>query len=85
MIPLELEAKILRLYRAEKWKVGTISRELGVHHDVVRRVLRQGGIRDGATSAESAQLWSPNDANPCRRSSFRIRQATAAPCEDRLS
>jgi transposase len=33
------EAEIRRLYHAEHWKVGTIASHLGVHHDVVRRVL----------------------------------------------
>jgi len=40
----ELEAKILRHYHAEKWKVGTIARQLHVHHSVVTRVLRTTGI-----------------------------------------
>jgi transposase len=43
MIPPETEAEILRLYHAEKWQVGTIARQLGVHHSVVRRVLAQDG------------------------------------------
>jgi len=29
-IPPELEAKILRYYHAEKWRVGTIAAQLGV-------------------------------------------------------
>jgi transposase len=41
MIPKELEAKILRLYHTEKWKVGTIARQLGIHHNTVERVLSQ--------------------------------------------
>lgn len=44
MIPRELEAEILRLHHAEKWKVGTIATQLGVHHDVVRRVAQQDGL-----------------------------------------
>ena len=40
----ELEAKILRYYHVEKWRVGTIARQLNVHHSVVRRVLSQAGI-----------------------------------------
>jgi len=40
VIPRELEVRILRLYIAEKWPVGTIAAQLGVHHDVVERVLR---------------------------------------------
>jgi hypothetical protein len=43
-ISVELEAKILRLHHVEKWWIGTISRQLGVHRDSVRRVLAQAGI-----------------------------------------
>lgn len=43
MISRESEATILRLAEVEKWKVGTISTELGIHHDAVERVLEQGG------------------------------------------
>lgn len=35
----EIEAEIARLYHAEHWKVGTISEQLGVHEDVVHRVI----------------------------------------------
>jgi transposase len=35
----EVEAEIARLFHVEHWKVGTITAQLGVHHDVVRRVL----------------------------------------------
>ena len=35
----EVEAEIARLFAVEHWKVGTIAAQLGVHHDVVRRVL----------------------------------------------
>lgn len=40
----ETEAQILRYYPVEKWRVGTIARQLHVHHSVVRRVLSQAGI-----------------------------------------
>lgn len=43
-ISKELEANILRYYHVEKWKVGTISSQLNVHHLVVKRVLSQAGI-----------------------------------------
>ncbi len=43
-MPPEIEAKILRLYHAEHWPVGTIARQLGVHHDTVARVLVQAGV-----------------------------------------
>jgi len=44
MIPRELEAEILRLHAAERWPVGTIARQLRVHHSTVRRVLAQAGM-----------------------------------------
>ena len=42
-IPLELAARIERLYTVEHWRVGTIARQLNVHRDTVRRVLRDHG------------------------------------------
>lgn len=38
------EAEILRFYHVEKWRVGTIARQLGVHHSAVCRVLAQAGL-----------------------------------------
>ena len=43
-IPPELEAKILRYFHVEQWRVGTIARQLGVHHATVDRVLSQAGL-----------------------------------------
>ena len=40
----ELEAQILRYYHVEKWRIGTIARQLHVHHGSVERVLRQAGL-----------------------------------------
>ena len=37
-------AEILRLYCAEKWKVGTIARQLGIHHNTARRVAIEAGM-----------------------------------------
>ena len=34
----ELAARIVRLYKVEHWRVGTIARQLNVHRDTVRRV-----------------------------------------------
>ena len=51
MIPAELEAKILRLYHSEKWPLGTIARQVGVHHSTVRRVLAQAGLPAGRVSS----------------------------------
>ena len=39
MISPETHALILRYYYAEHWTVGTIARQLALHHSVVRRVL----------------------------------------------
>jgi transposase len=44
VIPTELEDKILRLYRAEKWLPNTIATQLQVHHSTVRRVLNRAGV-----------------------------------------
>jgi transposase len=44
MIPRELEARILRLSEVEKWPVGTIASQLGLHHSVVERVIARGGL-----------------------------------------
>lgn len=44
MIAKETEGAILRLYHAEKWRVGTIASELHVHYTTVQRVLRQSGV-----------------------------------------
>ena len=40
----EIEAQILRYYHVEKWRVGTIARQLNIHHSVVRRILSAAGI-----------------------------------------
>jgi transposase len=51
MITPERAAEILRLYHAEKWKPGTIARQIGVHHTTVHRVLAQAGHAPGLISA----------------------------------
>jgi hypothetical protein len=43
-IEAELEAQILRYYHVEKWRAGTIARQLHVHHGTVYRVLAQAGL-----------------------------------------
>jgi transposase len=44
MIDKEREADILRLFHAEKWPIGTIASQLGVHHTTVQRVLTETGL-----------------------------------------
>ena len=51
MIDVKLRAEIRRLFFAEHWKVGTIARQLDVHHETVRRAInadsfvRRGSVR----------------------------------------
>jgi transposase len=40
----EREAQILRYYHAERWRIGTIAQQLGVHYGTVQRVLAQAGL-----------------------------------------
>ncbi len=51
MIAADIEAEILRLHHAERWPIGTIARQLSLHHSTVRRVLAQAGIAAGRQSA----------------------------------
>jgi transposase len=44
MIPKEKESEVLRLYHGEKWPIGTIAAQLGLHHTTVQRVLRHTGV-----------------------------------------
>jgi transposase len=44
MISKDVEAEFTRLYHGEKWPIGTIASQLGVHHTTVQRVLQQTGI-----------------------------------------
>jgi transposase len=57
MISAEREAEILRLFHAEKWRIGTIAAQLGIHHCTVERVLRQAGVA-------TAQTLRPSIADP---------------------
>lgn len=56
VIPPDREAQILRYHHVEKWPIGTIARQLGVHHSVVRRVLAQAGLPRTATSPRPSRL-----------------------------
>ncbi len=40
MIDKETRARIRHLFYAEHWKIGTIARQLGLHHDTVHRALQ---------------------------------------------
>jgi transposase len=52
----ELEVEILRLVHTEKWLVGTVARQLGVHHSVVRRVLDHHGMPAPQVSPRPSKL-----------------------------
>ena len=56
----DLVAQILRLHAAEKWRVGTIARQLHVHRDTVRRVL-----------AVNGQAVPPSPLRPSRIDAYR--------------
>ncbi len=42
---IETQAEVLRLFHAERWKIGTIAAQLGLHHSAVRRVLARNGVK----------------------------------------
>jgi hypothetical protein len=54
-ISAELEAKILRYHHVEKWRVGTIARQLQVHHGTVQRVLRRAGVPPPQRTARASR------------------------------
>ena len=58
MISRAIEAEVLRLHHAEKWPVGTIARQLMLHHSTVRRVLAQAGV------PEAQKTTRPSMADP---------------------
>jgi len=56
----ELRAQILRYYHVEQWRVGTIARQLKVHHGTVERALHQAGLpRIGAVRACRIDAYLP--------------------------
>lgn len=57
-IPPDIEAQILRYHHVEKWRVGTIARQLHVHYDTVARVLAQAGL------SRHGQPARPSKADP---------------------
>jgi transposase len=52
----DLEAQILRYHHVEKWRVGTIARQLHVHHGTVARVLAQAGLPRCGAPARRSQI-----------------------------
>jgi transposase len=56
MIDRSLEAEILRLYHAEHWPIGTLAKQLRVHHATVRRVLAQAGLPVAQTTMRPSMI-----------------------------
>lgn len=54
MIDKAVEADVLRLFHAEKWRIGTIAAQLGIHHSTVQRVLAQAGLEPARVSPRSS-------------------------------
>ncbi|MBZ5708085.1 hypothetical protein [Nannocystis pusilla] len=54
----EIEAEIVRLHSAEHWPIGTIARQLTIHHSVVRRVLGRKELM-GPTLSERPSIVDP--------------------------
>ena len=57
MIDDEKRAQILRLFRVEKWRVGTIAREVGVHHSTIKGALVLQG--EDPTSVSRSRMVDP--------------------------
>lgn len=57
----EIEAKIRRAHFVDHWPIGTIATQLGVHHDVVRRVL---GVDRRNERARGRARSRPSDVDP---------------------
>lgn len=55
-VSIETAAEIRRLYFGEHWKRGTIAAQLGVHHDVVVRVLGDFGPKQGTPRPDARVL-----------------------------
>jgi len=56
----EMHAQILRYYHVERWRIGTIARQLQVHHGIVERALHQAGLpRIGTVRASCIDPYLP--------------------------
>jgi hypothetical protein len=60
-ISKEQQAQILRFHHAEKWRVGTIARQLGLHHARADRVVSQAGLSPSGAGARRGR----GDRPPC--------------------
>ena len=52
----ERRAQILRYYFAEHWRVGTIARQLGLHHTTVDRALSEAGLPKAGRARRASMI-----------------------------
>jgi transposase len=52
----ELRAQILRLYQAERWRIGTIANQLHLHRDTVQRVIAQACVMRPDAALRPSQI-----------------------------
>ena len=52
----ELRAQILRLYQAERWRIGTIASQLHLHRDTVQRVIAQACVMRAEQPLRPSQI-----------------------------
>ena len=52
----EQQALILRYHHAEKWLVGTIARQLGLHHTTVDRALSEAGLPKAGRARRASMI-----------------------------
>jgi transposase len=52
----EVEAEILRLFHAEKWRPTTIAKQLGIHRSVAQRVLSCSGVAQEVLRRRSSRV-----------------------------
>ena len=52
----ELRAQILRLYQAERWRIGTIASQLHLHRDTVQRVIAQACVMRPDAALRPSQI-----------------------------
>jgi hypothetical protein len=84
--PPDIEAQILRYYHAEKWTVGTIARQLHVHHNRGRiPVFEKGGEGDSAAVRQFAlsrrrdrRKWVNSTSHPPACSTASLARCTTA-------
>lgn len=55
----EKRSQVLRYYFVEKWRVGTIATQLGIHHSTVERILTHAGQSKRARRPSKVDPYTP--------------------------